>query len=361
VNLILGQGIAGSVLAIRLLQRGEAVIVVDDGYLSSSSMVAAGLWNPIVFRRINKSWMADEFSAELENFYPQMEEMLNARFYHSKSIRRMHSSAFESNLWKEKILDAEYSRYLEDNQAFNPESFYISETPYGNGTVMHSGHLNLPAFLAASRLFFEERGCYFNETICLPETKKELDVFEFNGMRPKRIIDCRGCKSAQDSLFSWLPFGLTKGELLTVRCRGLFLKDIFNAGFFLCPLGADVYRLGATFDWNDINEIPTEKGRDELLQKFSKWFDVNVEIIDHKAGIRPTVQDRRPLIGKHPDFTNMYIFNGLGTKGVMIAPWLSNHFCDNLLENTELLPEVNIDRFAHLIGEKRPLINYPHP
>lgn len=360
MNLILGQGIAGSILAIRLIQRGEQVLIVDDGHATSSSMVAAGLWNPIVFRRINKSWMADRFCHELEKFYPEVEGLLNAKFYHTNSVWRMHSSALEADIWKEKMSDQEYSAYLHDKREYNRDFPLVNNTPFGSGLVKHAGHVDLPEFLSAARRFFVRKAIYYNTAIHLQKIVGVFNEFEFKGIKPTRIIDCRGAKSADDSVFSWLPFGLTKGELLTIRCNNLPLDEIFNAGFFLCPLGDDLFRLGATFNWSDKDDLPTDAGRSELIQKLNKWIKVDFEVVNHKAGIRPTVQDRRPLIGKHPEIPNMYIFNGLGTKGVMLAPWLSNHFCDHLLYGNELLPEINIDRFAHLIRQKNPLINFPH-
>src|SRR6056297_1339775 len=97
--IILGQGIAGSILAFRLLDAGISTEIIDNDHQHSSSMVAAGLWNPIVFRRINKSWRADEFIPELEAFYKQLEVNLDAKFFKGLKISRVHSSKLEQDLW----------------------------------------------------------------------------------------------------------------------------------------------------------------------------------------------------------------------------------------------------------------------
>ena len=69
------------------------------------------------------------------------------------------------------------------------------------------------------------------------------------------------------------------------------------------------------------------------------------QILEHKAQIRATVIDRRPLIGRHPEYENVYILNGLGTRGVLMSPILSN-WLFRLIENNEKLPpEADIKRF----------------
>jgi glycine oxidase len=357
---ILGQGIAGTVLALRLLERGIDFVVFDDGYRSSSSMVAAGLWNPIVFRRINKSWMADEFIAELEVFYQRMETLLAAEFYKPRSIWRIHGSKQERDKWFEKNDLPGFRPYL-----FNPtgqlQSMLGKEPEFGEGEVRHAGYLDIPVFLTAARRYFSEKDCFREANLSLnPEIKELEEAYGQEGVISK-VIDCRGNRSAQSDWWSYLPFGLTKGEVLTLKCPDLSLDRTFNAGFFVLPLGNDLYRVGATFSWKDKTNEPTEAGKKELIEKFENYFKTSYEIVDHKAGIRPTVQDRKPLIGKHPKEDNLYLFNGLGTKGVMLAPFLSEHFVNSIYGGEELSAELNVKRFERFWGEKNPTINYPIP
>ncbi|HKK39462.1 MAG TPA: FAD-dependent oxidoreductase [Cryomorphaceae bacterium] len=357
---ILGQGIADTILALRLLERGIEFTILDDGHLSSSSMVAAGLWNPIVFRRINKSWMADEFIGELESFYPRMEAVLGAEFYKPRPIWRIHGSKQELDKWFEKNDLSGFRPYL-----YNPppqlKSTFGQEPEFGEGEVRHAGYLDIPVFLKAARKSFSEKGCFCKAELSETPSHHELAhaVGRTDGFT--KIIDCRGNQSAKSSWWSYLPFGLTKGEVLTLKCPHLSLDRTFNAGFFLLPLGHHLFRLGATFSWKDKTTAPTESGKKELLDKFEKYFSVKYEVVDHKAGIRPTVQDRRPLMGRHPIDHKIYLFNGLGTKGVMLAPYLSMHFIEWLYDDGELSPEINIKRFENHLGEKNPTINYPHP
>lgn len=356
--LILGQGLAGTTLAHTLLKRQCEVVVADNGHLTSSSMVAAGLWNPIVFRRINKGWMADEFTVALESFYPEMETLLNARFYHPLDVLRVHSSETEMNLWEEKKNHGLYAKYLgkRGNNGLFP---FKKEPEYGTAFVHHTGFLDVKEYLESSGRFFKKKGIALSGHLELPMDAQELAGWNLRGMKPEIIIDCRGSSSAEQPLFSWLPFGLTKGEVLTIRTTGFSVASILNAGIFLLPQGRDIFRVGATFNWDERNNIPTEKARKELTERLEKVLSLDFDIVEQRAGIRPTVQDRRPLIGKHPLNDKLYIFNGLGTKGVLLAPWLASHFADYLLAGATLLPEVDIRRFYHMFGSKNPSANYP--
>lgn len=358
MDLILGQGLAGSVLALRLMERGEQVMVVDNNHASSSSMVAAGLWNPIVFRRINKSWLADELIQSLDHFYSEAEIQLKSKFYHPMHVWRKHSSALEAELWSEKQVTEEYGPYLGEMSGATGHPDFGS-LPFGSGMVEQAGYVDLPAFLTSSRDYFIKHDAFRQMSFSLPEDESELRNMKFEGNKVNRIIDCRGYKSAASVWWQYLPFGLTKGEVLTVRCSGLGLRHIFNAGFFMQPLGEDVYRIGATFNWTDRDEVATDEARKFLLDKCNAQIIKPVEVIGQKAGVRPTVQDRRPLIGRHPRAESLFLFNGLGTKGVMLAPYFTAHFAAHLFEQTALHGEVDIARFEKFLGKVNPEISYP--
>ena len=68
------------------------------------------------------------------------------------------------------------------------------------------------------------------------------------------------------------------------------------------------------------------------------------EVIDHLAGVRPTVKDRRPLLGKHNLHNHLYILNGLGTRGVLFAPYLSDKLYQYIENGIPLDNEISIER-----------------
>ncbi len=340
--LIIGQGLAGTTLALKLLQAGHAVQVVDNGHRNSSSIVAAGMWNPIVFRRINKTWRADEFISASREFYSRMENLLKLHFYHPLEIWRRHSSQNEENYWFEKKPLPEFIKYLKNPEVDHDENEF-SDFPFGYGVVTQSGYVDLVTFLEGARSYFKACGAWAGQ-----EELTELRIEELaNEYAVNRIVDCRGYRTAFSPRWSYLSYALAKGEVLTVHCPELNLDRIYNAGFFLLPMGDHRYRLGATFDWDHFDETPTQEKRRELLDKFERAVKTPYTVLDHLAGVRPAVSDRHPLIGIHPDDDRHCIFNGLGTKGVMMAPGLADHLIDLMIHGHALPSDIDIARFKN--------------
>jgi glycine/D-amino acid oxidase-like deaminating enzyme len=179
----------------------------------------------------------------------------------------------------------------------------------------------------------------------LKVNEKSVSYKEFSA---EKIIFCEGAKSRQNPWFPDADYRPTKGEVLIIKLPpGQEIPPglIINKGVFILPLGNGTYKAGATFDWDDMTTVPTVKAREELLGKLQKVLDVPFEVMDQQAGIRPTMNDRRPIIGLHPEHRALGIFNGLGTKGVMIAPYFAVHFAGYLEGRHSLDPEVDVVRF----------------
>lgn len=342
-HLILGQGIAGTTLAHTLLRRGESVCIVDDGFVHSSSMVAAGIWNPIVFKRMNKSWLADECIPVMYSFYPKIEKQIGQSFFHPLPIYRMHGSKEESDLWFEKKSLPGYADFMRSNLEPNIEGF---ERPaFGSCEVSKTGFVDVSIFLKSSRAFFKSQAILFEANLDIKSCVNGAVQIGDLTLAFDNVIDCRGAKSAEEEFWKFLPFNLTKGEVLTVEAPHFNLKAIYNSGGFVLPISKDKYKVGATFEWKDLDPIPTEKGKNELTTKINEWTALPYKVIGHNAGVRPTVRDRRPLIGRHPDYQRLLMFNGLGAKGIMLAPYLAEKFSDYLIDGKTLEKSFDISRF----------------
>ncbi len=165
----------------------------------------------------------------------------------------------------------------------------------------------------------------------------------------ERVVFCEGNGVSENPFFNWLPLEGTKGELITIHAPGLKLNEVIKSAVFVMPLGDDLYKIGATFNWSDKTNLPTEAGREELLEKLKSVISCDFEVTDHEAGVRPTTPDRRPLLGKHPHYPQLAIFNGLGTRGVMSSPLLAEQLVEHLENGVELDQEVDISRFRNLL------------
>ena len=339
--LIVGAGLAGLCMAFHLRKHGKRVILLDNGH-NSSSKVAAGVINPMVFRRMTKSWRADEFIPYATVFYGTLEKELEVRFLHEISIRRLFSSEQERGFWENKQHDPEYEAYLSPISS-EDDSFSGAKNPFGSGRVKGAYHVFSREFITEAKAFLKKSGI-------LLEEKFEQEQFDphskfYRTLHYEAVIFCEGPFVLKNPLFNHLPIQQTKGEIITIQCSNLKTQELLNRKCFVLPLGEGKFRVGATYAWNTMNELCTEEARNELTEKFRVLRDDEIEIIDQQAGARPTTPDRRPILGEHHTFKGIYIFNGLGTKGYMSAPQLASELCEHILFGKDLDKEVRIDRF----------------
>jgi glycine/D-amino acid oxidase-like deaminating enzyme len=195
------------------------------------------------------------------------------------------------------------------------------------------------------RSYLQDKSLLKNESFKYEAVKISETSVSYNGILASKIVFCEGYGLHKNPFFNYLPMQEAKGELLIIRAPNLNIDFLLKAAVFVMPLGNNLYKIGATFNWNDKTAVPTEKGKQELISKLESFITVPYEIIEQRAGIRPTVKDRRPLVGKHPNYSNMAILNGLGTRGVMIAPEAAKALYNHLEHQTALDKEIAITRF----------------
>ncbi|MCW3103329.1 MAG: hypothetical protein JWO09_1769 [Bacteroidetes bacterium] len=345
--IIVGQGIAGTVLAFTLMKAGRQVLLIDDPGLSSASKVAAGLYNPVVFKRLTKSWMADELIPFLDTFYTELEKTLNCKFHFKKRIVKLFAEEQEREFWMKKTA-AEVGRYLDKtiDDHFLPG---LVNSPLGAAEVHHSGNIDTRVLLKAAADHFRSSGCLLEEKFETGQLVISEDHVSYKDCRAKKIIFCEGFRAAENPYFGWLPFRLTKGEILTIQLQDdqeIPFEKVINKGVFILPLGNNSYRVGATHTWDKLNDDATAEGRSELTEKLEKVIRVPFVITEHLAGVRPAVNDRRPMLGLHPEHPALGVFNGMGTKGIMLAPYFADHFVGFLEGRNALDKEVDIRRFV---------------
>lgn len=342
--IIVGQGIAGTVLAYSMIKEGLNVLLIDDKNFSSCSKVAAGNFNPIVFKRLVKSWMADELIPFSDKFYKDAEQFLGQEFYWKKEIVKLFAEENEKDFWLKKANEADSGKYL--SKTISTGFFTdVVNNPIGCAFVNDAANLFVVKFLDDFRNYFSQSHLLLDELFDFDQLKAENNSISYKDFSAKKIIFCEGYKIADNPYFKWIPFKPAKGEVLIVKIENLPTDKIINKGVYMLPIGDDLFIVGTTYDWVNLNDIPTEKAKKEISEKLSKVIKVPFEIIDQQAGVRPSVSDRRPVIGLHPEYTSIGVFNGMGTKGVMLAPYFSKEFIDLLQHNVPLNNEVNVERF----------------
>lgn len=327
---IVGFGLAGAVMAWQLYFKGRSFKIYDSTE-NHSTRTAAGLVNPIVFKRLTKSWMADHLLPYASEFYNKIEEHLDQQLLSNRSIVRIFSGIEEQNNWSLKCGDERFKPYMEEITDFDIKGI---DSPFGAGKVNTIGNLNTKKFLDDSKAFFLKKGIQF--------VNNKFDYYEID--EKKTFIFCEGYEIKDNFFFNYLPMKPTQGETLTIKTEELYFEDILNKNMFVLPLGDNLYKVGATYNW-EIQDTELLIGKQELKDKLAHFSNFEYEIVNHESGIRPTVSDRRPLIGCHPEHDNMYVFNGLGTKGVMIAPYFSAQLIDLIIDGSPINSEVNIERY----------------
>jgi len=342
--LIVGQGIAGSVLAYSLMQQNQKIMVVDEDKEFTSSKIAAGLCNPVVFKRLTKSWMVDEVLTYAKEFYRQQEQLLGKQFYFDIPLYKLFVDEEEQKFWKQKSNEPHLFDWI-DNKVEYPFDKEKVNYLFGAAKTLKSGYLKTASWVYKFKEYLVKKDSYLNQKFNHDGIEFKEEGVIWNNYKAQKILFCEGYQSIHNPYFDWLPFKLTKGEVLTVSFKKLELKQAINKGVFILPYGNN-YKLGATYNWEELDETPTKEGKEQLTQKAKKFINDDIVIVDHKAGVRPTVIDRRPLLGIHPEYNQLAVFNGLGTKGVMLAPYFANKMVHLLLKNEPPPQEVNINRFA---------------
>ncbi len=344
--IIIGQGIAGSVLSLSLIKAGFSVIVINDASLSSSSKVAGGIWNPIVFKRLTKSWLADDLIPELIDFYEYWEKEFNTTLIHKRHIIKPFTEEQEKNLWLKKANDTEAKNQFLDVSSYENLSIDPNYQVRSYSKVLQAGNLDVAHFLECTKAYLTNLNSYYEELVDYQKIELSAEEIKYQSHIAKQLIFCEGYLISKNPYFNWIPMKPAKGETLTIKSSHISLtRDIFNKGFFIMPLGNQLFKIGATYEWENLDDVPTKKAKDELITKLNSIITSPYEIISHDAGVRPSVIDRRPVIGRHPDYKHMLLFNGLGTKAVMIAPYFAKKLISHFQTNEPIEYEVNLERF----------------
>ncbi|MDP2902529.1 MAG: FAD-binding oxidoreductase [Methylovulum sp.] len=347
--LIIGQGLAGSLLAWELIARGCTVIIVDNGK-ENASEIAAGLINPITGRRFVKSADIDYLLPAAKQRYKQLAEFFRQDFYLEKPMLRLFRSEAEYNNAQKRLLEPAYTPYLGKIHKPENKARHFHAT-YGFIGQKQTGYLLTKPLLSCLKDFFSTRSCY-RQTDFNADAIQFAPVLQWQDLKPAKIIFCEGYRAAQNPWFSWLPFQLAKGEILTLAHSDDLPDTLLNYGNWLIPLNDRHMRIGATFDHKHINTQITGQAKTELLNAL-KPISANLaqaRCIKQQANIRPCTLDKRPFIGNHPRHQQLAIFNGFGAKGSLQIPWYSRQFADALLSSATIPSDIQRYYATHFPG-----------
>lgn len=339
---IIGQGLAGTILAFEMLKNGIDFRIISSPQKSKASLVAAGMVNPLVFKRLTKSWMVDELLPEMIETYRQLEEKLEESFYFEKKILKPLSEP-EKELWLERKKNPEFSNYIGEISDEAPIELLKDSSAFAQ--VKGAGYLNLKHFLMTAENYFRKFDLIIDSEF--QEIEPNKTTYQQNGFSADKLVFCEGFHLKKNPLFDFVKLNPEKGEVLQICAPELSEEFILNKKAFVLPIGNHRFKVGSTYEWKDLSEKTTGKGKVSILERLDNLILADYKIEQHWAGVRPTVIDRRPILGVHPENRNIFIFNGLGTKGVMLAPYFTSGITNFIKDkNYSLSPEVDVQRFC---------------
>lgn len=332
-TLLIGRGLAGSILSLTFHQRGLAHDIIDDPRLSVSSRIAAGVVNPLVLKRLKLVDDASVFLPIANQFYSYWENEWKVKFYHHTSIQHIFHKPGEANLWLEKSDAADYAPYLGEVSLSPPPGI---KAPHGLGKVENVAWMDTSKFLKAHLDFHQKKWPYLEKEI-QPEDLEQL------GEKYDQIFICNGHLLRKLWPASEVAFAPTRGEVMIIESQELPETEIYHGPVFILPLGKHHFKVGATYHWVRLKDAPTADGLAQLKKGLGKIFSGNYRMVKHLAGVRPNTKDRKPLMGNIQK--KLYCFNGLGSRGALMAPHLAALLADSLEGHRPIPQKYDLNRF----------------
>lgn len=331
-TLIIGQGLAGSLLAIELLQRGVHVMVIDNDHLGSASRVAAGLINPITGHRLNITDGFNHFFNTAQKHYLKLEKLLGLTLYSPLPQFRLLKNQGQFDYYQKRITQSDYESIL---GARYQDLEFFSDTGFGAIEIKQSVQINAAGLIAKARDYLISQGAYMKDKFDYTDFRLNDRGVRYRNFQAQQIVFCEGYQANNNPWLKALPFKLAKGEIIDVELN-VANTHFLNWGNWLVPNpnGTQSFssRLGATYEWHELTLESNEAQRRSLIESFQKQIPQEAVFGASQVGIRPATRDRKPFIGPLSELDHAYCFNGFGSKGCLTIPFYMQRFADHLLK-----------------------------
>ena len=341
--LIIGQGLAGSLLSWEFIKQGCSILLIDN-QKENASQIAAGLINPITGMRLVKNNEIDTLLPCAKKIYQQLSQFFQQDFYIEKNMQRIVRNNKELLKFKQRIQDNTYLEYLEPE--LKP-ALDLIKAPLGIIQQKQTGYLLTQKLLSCLKNYFIEKQSYQARQLEYHDLEVRSNNISWQDITAKKVIFCEGYQAIYNPWFKYLPFQLAKGEILTLTSKQSLPPDMLNYGHWFIPIDNHQFRTGATFDNINLDNKPSAYGKQTLLNALTEIVPTldSATLTKHQANIRPTTLDKVPFIGQHPEHSNLYIFNGFGAKGSLQIPYYSQHLVQHLLNQAPIAAKINCQRY----------------
>lgn len=338
--IIVGNGYAGMFFAHQLIMAGKSFIMFGSSS-PGASHVSAGVVNPVVLKKFTNFWLAQEQIDSLQKTLSEMESYTGKKFFIDEPVRRVFHDTSEQALWQKKMATEVLSPFL------SPELTKLNGigNEYGVGTVLQSGRLDVQLFFTSLTDFLLSSGHMGEEAF--EYALLDADSCSYKSYHYTNIVFCEGMGVVNNPFFNTVPVQPNKGHHLKVKLTSeLNTSSTLKKKHFLFPLNEGNYYYGGTYDRFQLDDGINPSAVEELASGLKLLYPEEFTITEVNYGFRPTVKDRRPILGAHGKFSNMYVLNGLGARGILNG----NYFSAVLFHRTEFgsaIPaEVQLNRFT---------------
>jgi len=347
--LIIGQGISGSMLSWFLFKEGKTFFIIDDNSEKASSKVAAGVINPVTGRRYAYTWMIDEIMPFAVQSYEELGKYFNAQFVFPKSVIDFFPSPQMRNAFIDRLTeDDTFLHSYPDQNHFNPYFNY----DFGCGEINPAYTVHLQLVISSWRKKLRKLNAIKEEKFDVNDLKAEKDFISYQNITAEKIIFCDGTDGVNNPWFQMLPYAPNKGEAIIVECEELPTEHIFKKSLALVPLPPEnVYWVGSNYQWEFEDDQPSQQFYQHAISVLNNWLKKPYKVLEHKAAVRPATLERRPFVGFHPQFQNIGILNGMGTKGTSLAPFFANQLVQHLVYDFPIAPDADVHRFTRILSK----------
>lgn len=339
--LVVGGGIAGSLTAFSLIEKGHMVRLYDNEETPGSSHIAAGMINPITGRKFVKSWLIDELLGDVRSMYGRIEKASGIQCLYPVELIRAIKSTAMLNDWSAKLLSDEYQSFMSDEVVQPPSTLKKAYVDYT--LIKQAYRVDFKAIMEWIQDYkgidFRNQKFDYSQLTFDPNGKPVYNDQSFDV-----IIFCEGSGVRYNPHWNWLPFVPARGERLIIHAPDLRLHEVFNDGKIIIPLDNDQYWVGSNYDWDLLEPKATVEGLKELTDYLDSTISCDYSIVDHAAHVRPSSYNRRPFVGRHPKLNSCFILNGLGAKGASLAPYCANQLIGLICDDSEVLQEIDVQR-----------------
>ena len=335
-------GIAGICYAEILHQNKKSFYIIDNNQ-KGSSKIAAGILNPTVLKRYNMTWKGKEFYENAIKFYRNIENKYEKKIIYNHNIIKVFSSISDQNNWATASNKIQLSEFLESKIQTKKIKGLITE--YGYGLVKKCARISTDNLINTFKSNLKDK--YIKQDFDYSKLFYDNKKVIYKNIIAENILFCEGYSIVNNPFFKNLPIKGSKGEFLIVKIPNINLKKIIKrSSIFVMPMKDQIYWVGASYDNSDKNKIPTQRKKEWLIERLESIITEPFKIVEHNANIRPTTIDRRPMIGSHSNFKNIYLLNGLGTRGILLAPTLSAWLYNQIFKSSPIPKEVDLKRFT---------------